>query len=200
MKITNIKQQVKRADRYAIYIDGKYVASLGESELLSSGLAVGDELSAQQVKDLKGRAVVDKALDNTMRFVALRPRSQWEVEAYLRRKRIDETTAKQILNKLSMSGFIDDEQFARTWVSNRRLLKPISRRKLTLELRQKRVDNIIIEKIMAEDETTDISTLHQLIAKKRGQYKDDLKFMQYLARQGYSYSDVKEALQKFEEE
>ncbi len=199
-KVTNIKQQQKRADRFAIYIDSKYVASLGESELLNSGLSVGDELSPDQVKSLKGRAVVDKALDATMRFVAIRPRSQWEVESYLKRKRVDETTTEAILNKLSMSGFINDEQFARSWVNNRRLLKPMSRRKLTQELRQKRVPNVVIDKIMAEDEATDISTLHQLIAKKRGQYKDDLKFMQYLARQGYSYGDVKEALQKFEEE
>jgi regulatory protein len=196
MKVTNIKRQVKRADRYAIFIDGKYVASLGESELLSSGLAIGDELSAQQVKDLKGRAVIDKALDNTMRFVAIRPRSQWEIESYLKRKKVDGTVAKEILNKLSNSGFIDDESFARTWVNNRRLLKLTSKRKLIQELRVKRIDQTIIDKVLSEDEVTDIATLQQLIAKKRGQYKDDLKFMQYLARQGYSYQDVKEALNK----
>ncbi len=199
MNVTNIKQQVKRADRYAIYIDGKYVLSLGESELLNSGLSIGTELNKEQVGKLKKRAVIDKALDATMRYVAIRPRSQWEIESYLKRKRVEKVTAKQILNKLNDSGFLDDEAFARAWVSNRRLLKPMSRRKLTLELRQKRVDNSVIDKVLADDEVTDIATLQQLIAKKRGKYKDDLKFMQYLARQGYSYQDVKEALNKQDE-
>jgi len=196
MKVTNIKQQLKRNDRYAIHIDGKYVLSLGESELLHSGLRIGDELTKPEVNKLKKRAGVDKDLDATMRFVAIRPRSMWEVDNYLKRKGVEEDAKDEILNKLSNSGFVDDESFARSWVANRRLLKPVSKRRLTQELRIKRVDSTVIDKILAEDEVTDIATLQQLIAKKRNQYKDDLKFMQYLARQGYSYQDVKEALSR----
>lgn len=196
MKITNIKRQVKRADRYAVYIDGKYVLSLGESELLQTGLRAGDELTKPELAKLKKRAGVDKALDATMRFVAIRPRSRWEIESYLKRKDVDDSYQTEILNKLSDSGFIDDESFARSWVANRRLLKPVSKRRLIQELRVKKIDSSIIDKILAEDEVTDIASLQQLIAKKRGRYKDDTKFMQYLARQGYSYQDVKQALQE----
>lgn len=199
MTITDIKRQVKRADRYAIYIDGKYVLSLGETELLNSGLRAGDELTKPELAKLKKRAGVDKALDATVRFVAIRPRSQWEIEVYLKRKGVEESFKAEILNKLSNSGFIDDESFARSWVANRRLLKPVSKRRLIQELRVKRIDSAIIDKILAEDEVTDIASLQQLITKKRSQYKDDLKFMQYLARQGYSYQDVKQALEESSE-
>jgi SOS response regulatory protein OraA/RecX len=43
----------------------------------------------------------------------------------------------------------------------------------------------------------DISALKSTIEKKRRQskYSDDLKLMQYLARQGYNYDDIKTALQ-----
>jgi regulatory protein len=198
MKITDIKQQVNRNDRFAVYIDGKYVMSFGQGELLNIGLHIGDELTKPEIAKLKKRAGVDKALDNALRFVALRPRSRYETESYLKRKRVDEEDAEEILNKLSNSGFIDDELFARSWVSNRRALKPVSKRRLIQELRVKRVDSAIIDKILAEDEITDIASLQQLIAKKRGHYKDDLKFMQYLARQGYSYQDVKQALESHE--
>jgi len=194
MKITDIKQQVKRNDRYAIYLDGKYSFSLGTTELLAAALHIGDEITKPELAKLKKRAGVDKALDNTMRFVAIRPRSQWEIKTYLKRKGVDETASEEILNKLSNSGFVDDESFARSWVANRRQLKPVSKRRLVQELRVKRVDSVIIDKILAEDEVSDIASLQQLIAKKRHQYKDDLKFMQYLARQGYSYQDVKEAI------
>ena len=44
MKITAIKQQVKRQDRYSIYGDGKYLFSFSESELLNSGIKIGQEL------------------------------------------------------------------------------------------------------------------------------------------------------------
>lgn len=195
MKITNIKQQVKRNDRYAIYVDGKYVLSFGESELLKSGLRIGDELTKLEVQKLKKRAGVDKALDNTLRLVAIRQRSRWEIESYLKRKGVDEAATNEILNKLSNNGLVDDESFARSWVANRRLLKAVSKRRLIQELRVKRIDSSIIEKVLADDEVSDLTSLQQLIAKKRHLYKDDIKFMQYLARQGYNYQDVKHALE-----
>ena len=200
MKITNIKQQAKRQDRFSIFVDEKYVFSLGESELLTSGIKIGDELSKEQLKQLKGRAVEVKTMDRVARYIALRPRSRWEIEQYLKRKNTPAPLQEAILNKLSVNGLVDDEAFARAWVNNRRLLKPMSRRRLVQELRLKRVDSSIIDDVLEEDETSDLITLHQLIQKKRSYYKDDLKLMQYLARQGYNYSDIKEALARADDE
>jgi regulatory protein len=36
--------------------------------------------------------------------------------------------------------------------------------------------------------------MSKIIAKKRSRYPDDKKLMQYLARQGFSYDDIKKAL------
>jgi regulatory protein len=94
---------------------------------------------------------------------------------------------------------LNDEAFARAWIENRRLLKPISLRRLTQELRQKHLSNDVIEQVLAEDETDELETLRELVAKKQLQskYRDnELKFMQYLARQGFNYGDIKQALQK----
>lgn len=195
-KITDIKQQIKRSDRYAIYIDGKYALSFGETELLNIGLHIGDEFTKQELANLKKRAGEDKAFDNAIRYIALRPRSRWELETYLKRKNVDETAAETILNKLSSRGYVDDEAFAQAWVNNRRLLKSVSKRRLIQELRAKRVDSSIIDKVLDEDEVSDLDSLKQLVAKKRDRYKDDQKFMQYLSRQGYSYGDIKVALSK----
>ena len=92
---------------------------------------------------------------------------------------------------------LDDASFARSWVANRRLLRPTSKRKLQQELRAKRVPSAIIEEVLGEDETDENDVLKALIAKKRAMTKyknDDLKLMQYLARQGFGYSDIKNAL------
>ncbi len=51
--ISSIKQQVKRTDRYSIFVDGIYVFSLSESELIARGLHGGQELSAEEVKKYK---------------------------------------------------------------------------------------------------------------------------------------------------
>lgn len=194
MKITAIKQQQKRADRYSVFVDDKYAFSLGESALIESRLHSGQELTSSELADLKKTAGLDKAYGNTLRYVAIRPRSEGELQDYFRRKQIDPVAGAQIIERLRNVGLVDDSAFAKAWVDNRRLLKNVSKRRLQLELRQKRVPAEIIDQVLQDDESDDRQALRQLVEKKRGRYPDNQKFMQYLARQGFSYDDIKSAL------
>lgn len=196
MKITSIKQQAKRRDRYSIYVDDKYTFSLSEAALLESGLASGQELTKEQVGEYKRKSADDKLYSQALRYVAMRPRSTWEIELYLQRKQASPPLIEQILNKLSLIGMVDDEKLARAFVHDRQLLRPTSRRKMILELRKKNVADEIIERVLEADATAEQAALQAVIERKRRQtkYQDNEKLMQYLARQGFSYSDIKEAL------
>ena len=196
MKITAIKQQVKQQGRYSIFVEGKYSFSLSDSALLESKIASGQDLTAQQVAEYKKLSGDDKLYNQALRYVAMRPRSVWEMEMYLQRKKADPLLSQQILNKLSNIDLLNDRKFAESWVASRRLLKPTSRRRLSQELRQKHVGDEIIEQVLSEDETDELVTLRDLVERKRRQskYQDDLKLMQFLARQGYGYGDIKTVL------
>jgi regulatory protein len=196
MKITAIKQQVKRADRYSIYVDGKYSFSLGENEFLKLGLHSGQEITDEELASYKGESDYGKWFDKVLNLLSYRLRSEWELRDYLRRKNAPEEHVEKILNKLSINGYVNDEQFAKRWVENRRLMKATSRRKLMMELKQKRIPNDIIDKVLADDkdQVNEREVLKELIEKKRQRYPDHLKLMQYLARQGYNYDDIKSAL------
>jgi regulatory protein len=199
MQITAIKQQVKRADRYSVFVDGKYAFSLSESGLIESRLASGKELDAAELKDLKKVAGLDKAYGQALRYVAIRQRSEWEMQTYLKRKEVDAEAAQEIIRRLRDLSLLSDLDFARSWVANRRLLKSVSKRKLQLELRQKQVPGEVIDQVLAEDETDERDALKELIEKKRSRYPDEQKLMQYLARQGFSYNDIKNALSQEED-
>jgi regulatory protein len=196
MKITNIKQQVKRTDRYSVFVDGKYSFSLGESELLKQQLASGQELDQQQLEELKEASGNDKAYGNALRYVAMRPRSEWEVQTYLKRKEVDEPVIEIIMERLRAVGLLSDEGFANAWVANRRLLKSVSKRRLSQELRQKHVPERVIDQVLREDETDERDALRELVEKKRHKYLDKTKLMQYLARQGFGYDDIKSVLEE----
>lgn len=196
MKITAIKQQLRREGRYSIFVDSGYAFSLGTDALLESKLVVGQEISKEQLKKLKRLSDNDKMWNQTLRYVALRPRSQWEVEFYLRRKKILLDTIAEILNRLSEAGLIDDRKFAEAFVNDRRLLRPTARRKLVQELRQKHVADEIIQAAVGDERNEELVALGVIIEQKRRQpkYRDDLKLMQYLARQGFGYGDIKAAI------
>ena len=119
---------------------------------------------------------------------------------YLRRKEVEEPVAEDIMKRLRAVGLLDDLAFGRAWVANRRLLKSTSKRKLQLELKQKHLSESVISQVLGEDETDERATLRDLVEKKRNRYPDQNKFMQYLARQGFGYDDIKSVLQEDEQD
>ena len=196
MTITSIRQQIKRIDRFSVYVDGKYSFSLGEAALLISKINSGQDINEQRIRELKQLADGDKFYNQASRYVILRPHTKWEIDRYLQRKQASPTLINEILNKLSNIGLIDDAQYARSYIHDRKLLRPTSRRKIRYELRKKYISDKIIEEVMSDGIDNEQSTIRLIIERKRQQsrYQDDLKLMQYLARQGFHYGDIKEAL------
>jgi len=196
MKITSIKQQVKAKERFSVYVDGAYSFSLSDSLLLETRLVTGQELTSAQIDEFRRLSSEDKLYNRALRYSAMRRRSRWELEQYLTRKEAPPALAEVILNKLSIFGFVDDLAFAEAWIANRHLLRPTSKRKLQQELRSKRISDEIVQQVLRDDETSDQHELQALITRKRRQtkYQDNTKLMQYLARQGFGYEDIKRAL------
>lgn len=163
---------------------------------MTSGLHSGRELTDQELAELKDTSRTDKGYGRSLDLISRRPRSEWEIREYLKRKEYEAEFVDQIVERLISRGYLDDEAFARMWVENRRVLKPTSRRKLIMELRQKRVSGHVIDAVLSEDKdvTDERDVLRQLVDKKRSRYPDNMKFMQYLARQGYGYDDIKSVL------
>lgn len=198
MKITRIVEQEKQKGRYSVFVDGVYAFSLSEAALLEGKLAPKQELTLEELQEWKRQSADDKAYGNALRYAAGRPHSRWEMEQYLQRKGISPALADLILNKLSNIGLLDDAAFARSWVANRHLLRPTSKRKLQQELRAKRIADEVITQTLAEATGDEHAALRELIAKKRLLPKfrnDNLKLMQYLARQGFGYDDIKQELE-----
>jgi regulatory protein len=196
MKITAIKQQERLKSRYSVFVDEKYAFSLGADALLETGLHSGQALDAERLKRLKKLSADDKAYGLALSYLARRMRSEWELRDYFRRKEYDSALADQLTDKLQSLGLIDDLKFAEAWVRNRRLLKPVSKRRLVQELRQKRVADATIERVLAEDEAEETDVLRELVARKRklSRYQDEQKLMRYLISQGFGYDDVKMVL------
>lgn len=196
MKITAIKQQIKQKSRYSIYVDGSYSFSLSESALINQGLASGQELTKERLDELTQASADDKVYNLALRYVAMRLRSEWEVVQYLRRKSVSPETSAVVLQRLRELGFIDDSAYARAFVRDKQAIKPMSTRALKLALATKRVSQTDIAAALTDEDYDETAMLKELISKKRRQtkYQDDTKLMQYLARQGFGYDQIKRAL------
>jgi regulatory protein len=196
MKITELKQQVKRADRFSVYVDHKYSFSLSSEELLDAKLYVGLEVSTSDLNNLNKLAESSLVRAQCYNYLSYRLRSSWEMETYLKRKGYSPDLIADTLNYLTERKLINDQEFADRWIENRLLLKPTSINVLKLELKQKRIEPGIISNALSSHEIDERQIIQQLIDKKRQQskYQDNLKLMQLLARKGFSYDLIKRAL------
>lgn len=211
MKITDLSLQAKNKDRVNVSVDGVYRFSLDVFQVSELGLKLGKEYSERELNKLETESQFGKLYGRALEYTMLRPHSAKEVKDYLWRKTrstkyksktgelkeragVAQEVADRVFERLLEKKYVDDEKFTRFWVENRNQTKGTSRRKLINELRVKGIDQAIIEKYLSESVRNDIDELQKVIAKKRRQYPDDQKFMQYLARQGFSYDDIKSAL------
>ncbi|HRN90426.1 MAG TPA: RecX family transcriptional regulator [Candidatus Saccharibacteria bacterium] len=207
MKITSISSQVRDKNRVNVSVDGKYRFSLDIFQVGDLGLKVGKEYTDEELRSLESESQFGKLYSRALEYCLMRPHSAKEVRDYLYRKTrltrsktgemrpgVPKEITDRVYYRLLEKGYIDDNKFTRYWVDNRSLTKGASKRKLTSELRQKGVDSSIIDEILSDSERSDDEEIQKIIAKKRSRYPDDQKFMAYLARQGFSYDDIRAAL------
>ncbi len=195
MKITAIKAAIKTAGRYNIFVDEKYAFSLDESQVLSTGIRVGREYTENELESLKDESTFGKAYARALEYIMRRPRSIKELRDYAWRKQWEKPMAERVINKLIDKGYLDDAKFAEAWVRHRALGKPMSERKLRLELKQKGVsDDIANDALQTDEDFDELAALRQLVLKKRQRYDDEQKLIAYLARQGFGFDDIKTVL------
>ena len=203
MKITDISLQTRDKNRVNVSIDGKYCFSLDVFQVGELGIKVGREYSDEELTALEDESQFGKLYARAMEYCLARPRSVKELRDYLWRKtrptkkrspKTGEIT-ERVLARLIEKKYLDDEKFARFWLEHRFLQKGASVRRLKLELAQKGIERETIEQLIAENIRSDDEELRKIIAKKRYKYAgDQQKFMAYLARQGFSYDDIRAAL------
>src|SRR5215470_669425 len=79
-------------------------------------------------------------IDTALRFLAQRPRTEYEVRQRLLRAGADEAAADATVRQLRQHHLLDDAAFARDWVEQRQTLRPRGARLVRFELRQRGVD------------------------------------------------------------
>lgn len=207
MKITAVTVQKKDKNRVSVMVDGVYRFSLDVFQYGALGIRVGQEYTDKELAALETESQFGKLYARALEYCLMRPRSSKEMRDYLYKKTRDSrmTTGEvkkgvspditaRVFDRLVEKGYINDEKFTRYWVENRSLTKGTSRRKLVAELHSKGIEQSLIDRMVSDSSRSDDTELEKIIAKKRARYPDERKLMQYLARAGFDYDDIKQAL------
>ena len=199
MIITNLKQAVKNPNRVNIFVDGKYEFSLDMTQVVDFGVKVGREITDGELAELKKASEFGKLYQRALEWVLMRPRSEKELNDYLRKKiyekKLNEEFKNSVYERLKKKGYVNDLRFAEWYVENRFIKKGVSKTRLRIELTKKGISREIIDEMLSVRD--DEEEIKKIIARKSVKYNDE-KLALYLARQGFSYDLIRRMVGKDE--
>lgn len=103
----------------------------------SGGAGESDDKRAEQARAL------------CLRLLTARARTRAEMEGQLAKRGYPDDVSASVLDRLTQVGLVDDEDFAEQWVRSRRVNAGKGKRALAVELRNKGVDNEVIDAALA---------------------------------------------------
>lgn len=135
--------QRRNPDRINIHLDGEY--AFGLYRLTAAWLHVGQELSDEQIENLKSKDLDEVVYQSALRFISYRQRTSFEVSSRLIKKGFDLDLVRTVVARLQENHLLDDHQFAKAWVSDRKSLHPRSKRLMAYEMMNKGLDRQIAQ-------------------------------------------------------
>jgi len=194
MRITALQPQTKDPERLNLFVDGQFLMGINALIALQMRLKVGQELTPQQVEQLRQEEALQQAIARALNYLSFRPRSREEVRRYLQRKETPPDLINPVLERLDQLELINDQAFAEFWIESRARFNPKGAQAIKNELRQKGVTREVVDEMV--DDEQDEERARQAARKKAqsltGQSGMDFKTFRlrlgaFLQRRGFSY-------------
>lgn len=189
-KITGIEAQ-KNPNRVNIFLNDEF--AFGLATTVAAWLRIGQQLDEEKIQRLRSDDDRERASQRALNFLSYRDRSEQEVTTNLTKAGYSQEVIENVIVRLAELSLVDDRKFAKTWVDNRNEFRPRGKRALAYELRQKGIDQLVIEETLGESVDEDALALKaarkifsKFISLPRVEFKQ--KLIGYLARRGFNYA------------
>lgn len=199
MIITNITTQ-KDPERVNIFIDNEFAFGLFYSTKVELGLKKGLEIDETTIDEIKAKDELQNAKSKAYHYLSFRQRTQKEMEEYLTKKEFSQSTIQLVIKSLSESGYIEDLEFARTYVRDKTTFKNFGPYRIRNELSQKGISKELIDLALEEEYHEEIKELVDLVKTKYSSILQDDSQKRYrriggfLQRKGHSFETIKKVL------
>lgn len=136
-----------------------------------------------------------------LRQLTAGPRTRAQLAAALSRRDVPADVAEAVLDRFEQVDLVDDEEFARQWVSTRHTGRGLARRALAHELRQRGVaEDLVRDAVDALDPKDELATARELVRRRAASMTADdparrtRRLAGMLARKGYGAEVAMQAI------
>lgn len=200
MKISHTKGRGKKIH---LLLDDEYQITTDIDFWADHYFKDGTEITQEEWESLTDSIYYKKAVDKCYDLLSRRDHSVKELKTKLLRT-VDEKNADKAIEKMLELGYLDDEKYARNLVKYLAQTRNMSKNHIKQEMFKRGIPNEIINLVMDDCEFDNVSCVVDLILTK---YRNKLnnedgnkKVIASLMRKGFSYSDIKNAFYRIENE
>lgn len=207
-RITAIKPQKRNPKRVSIFIEGRFAFGCSATLLTELGIAKGDQVSDQQVAELRESVGINDIHQRALRYLTRRARSEHEMRDYLKRRSYTPEQIDETIDWLKEQNYIDDRQFAESWVGSRLRSAPRGRFRLLRELKEKGIPKdqaaAVVDEQLPNESEAEVAL--ELLRRSRGRFagKERLeikrKVYNFLCYRGFAGLTIVTATENFLEE
>ncbi len=188
-----VERKPRPRDRVVIRLSGGRFFAIPEEA--AAALAVGAELSDEDIARLDG---IDQSLrgrDKAMRMLAIRARSRREVDDALRALGLSDAVRRGLLAELEESGLVDDARFAREFVSVKKDVRRLGPHRLRSDLKKLGVSRDVVDGALHAFSADEQEAMARALAERQVgaggvNEKTVRRIMGMLARKGYDFAVV----------
>ncbi|MCK5258809.1 MAG: RecX family transcriptional regulator [Thermoplasmatales archaeon] len=197
MKISKIQPQTRNKNRCSIYIDGEFRFGLTNDLVVKYNLNTGNEITDEEIKNILLQEEKVKIRSRAYKILHYRERSIKELKHRLLHIGFDQLLVDEVIDDFVSDKTLDDERFARAFVSDYTKLKPKGNRFIYNELIKKGISKeVITELISGRDEKELIKNFIQkkLSNFNKTNFKERQKMIRRLLNRGFTPSIVYEII------
>ena len=192
-----------KANKIHIYVDEEYRATVDSDYWYSEKYRNYKEINDEELTELLDAVSFRRAYNKGLDLLSRRPHGTKELIKKLCEKGHEKESAEKACDRLLELGLLNDEEFARILANELYERKGYGVKRIKQELAFRGIDREIAENAI---ESLDIDTQNRIILviekKYKGKINDEKgrkRAIDGLLRLGYSYSDIKSALNSIEE-
>ncbi|WP_299573441.1 regulatory protein RecX [uncultured Leptotrichia sp.] len=198
--------KINKIYRNKIYLDTEEIMDISPLIRQKYDLKVNDN-----IERFYDEISYEASLEKGIFLISLKDRTKKEIRLKLEEKFRNKSAILQAIEKLEELGYLNDLNYAISYIEGR----TYGKNRISYNLFQKGIDKVTVEKaylVLAEEkeDNVDDTKLEKLIEKnskkininnerEEKKLKEEQKFIQYLARQGFSLDKIFKKLKEYKE-
>lgn len=164
MEIKNIKKL--RNGKYKIEMDDTKITTY-DDVIINNNLLYKKHIDNKLLENINVETSYYDVYNKVIKYISIKLRSKKEILEYLNKNKIEENDKNKIIKDLTNAGLLNDENFAKAFISDKIYLSNDGRLKIKKELLEHNINEDIIDKYLySYEESIFEEKLSKLMTKK----------------------------------